>query len=144
MRIVVSLEVIFHTISTGGGMPKPKILVIEDEASIQTALSIILKNEDYRVIVANNGVEGIALAEKGRPDLVILDLLMPKLDGQTMLHTLREQTWGKTIPVIIYTNIENSRSITETLQDGATHYLIKADTSAQDLLGTVKSIFNKG
>lgn len=121
---------------------KHKILVIEDEDLIRSALMTILKEEDYEVIYAKDGLEGLALAEKEQPSLIILDLLLPKLDGQTMLERVRENPWGRDIPVIVYTNVSDAMPVHDTLKSGATHYYIKADTSSEELIKTIEKMLN--
>src|SRR3989339_1384512 len=111
----------------------PQILVVEDEKLLSQALEYKLKIADYRVLIAKNGVEGLKLAMKHKPDLILLDLIMPKMNGVDMLNQLRQDTWGKTVPVLIFTNDINPESMSSTLKDNALDYLIKSDWDLENI-----------
>jgi len=117
----------------------PQILVVEDEKLLSQALEYKLKIADYRVLIAKNGVEGLKLAMKHKPDLILLDLIMPKMNGVDMLNQLRQDTWGKTVPVLIFTNDINPESMSSTLKDNALDYLIKSDWDLENILQKIKS-----
>lgn len=78
-----------------------KILIVEDDSDFQDIYQLYLQGESYQVLVANNGKEGLAFLEKETPDLIILDLIMPVMDGEEFYARLREQDKGRFIPVII-------------------------------------------
>ena len=84
-------------------MPKKKILVVDDEANIQKMLKTLLEIYDYDVDVAGNGEEAILKVKDTLPDLVLLDLVMPKVDGYKALEMLKKNTATKHIPVILFT-----------------------------------------
>ncbi|MCK4592792.1 response regulator [Candidatus Parcubacteria bacterium] len=115
---------------------KKKILVIEDEATLQKALNDILSQEGYDVLSALDGVSGLDLALKENPDLILLDIILPKLDGFEVLKKLKEE--NSQIPIIILTNLSDINDIQKALDLGATTYLVKADFHLDDVLKKIK------
>ena len=81
----------------------PKIAIIEDDQAISQMYRIKFEAEGYDVETAENGKLGLELAEKIQPDIILLDLMMPEMNGDEMLQNMRQTEWGKTIPVIILT-----------------------------------------
>ncbi|MBS1249141.1 MAG: Alkaline phosphatase synthesis transcriptional regulatory protein PhoP [Chloroflexi bacterium] len=100
----------------------PKILVIDDDPSAIELFQILLAMTDYDVLTASSGKEGIELARRLKPDLIILDLLMPRMDGLQVCSEIRE--FSK-IPIIIISVIASSEVITKALNLGADEYLTK-------------------
>ena len=92
-------------------MPE-KILVIDDDYDIFEAIAMIFQSHGYQVVTAGNGIEGLALLKAEKPDLIILDLLMPKMDGFTFLKELREPNWSefREIPILILTSVREEAS----------------------------------
>jgi len=92
-------------------MPK-KILVVDDDPDILDALTMILESQDFIVVTAQNGVEGLASLKAERPDLMILDLLMPKMDGFRVLKELQDPRWSKyrNIPILVLTSVREEAS----------------------------------
>lgn len=119
-------------------MHNKQILIVEDEAPMRAALKDKLKDAGYRVLEARDGIEGLAVAKKEHPDLILLDLLMPNMNGQDMLVELRKKDWGKTVPVIVLTNSNENDTILETLQKDAQDYFIKSEISLQELIDDIK------
>src|SRR5271155_6111387 len=105
-----------------------KILIIEDEQPMLDAISDTLKQHRFSVITANNGKDGLDLALHEHPDLLLLDIFMPKMDGLTMLETLRSDPWGHDVPVIILTNLnpDADQTIKTILDHKPAFYLIKS------------------
>lgn len=87
-----------------------KIAIVEDELPIQSMYRLKLEREGFEVITASNGLEGLEMAEKHRPDLILLDLRMPVMSGDEMLARLREKEWGAATRVIILTNISRNEA----------------------------------
>jgi DNA-binding response OmpR family regulator len=115
---------------------KKSILIIEDEVSLQDALKDALTRNGFTCLTAPDGEVGLALALQHHPDLIMLDLLMPKLDGMGMLKKLRLDAWGKEARVLILTNLsadtsDRVRTIVETSPD---FYLVKSDWSIKDII----------
>ena len=89
-----------------------KILVVDDDPDIQIALTTILEARDYKILTANNGVEGLAKVKEESPDLIILDLLMPKMDGFAVCRELKDPRWSKysDIPILILSSVREEPS----------------------------------
>ena len=123
-------------------MDNKRILVVEDEKPIQKAISEALINQGFTALTADNGEDGLSIALKERPDLILLDILMPKTDGMTMLQKLRQDEWGKTTPVIILTNVSpNSSSvISSVLQTEPAYYFVKSDVKLEGIVDKVKEL----
>lgn len=121
-----------------GGMAK-RILVVEDEAAMQSLLRTALEDAGFAVLQATDGEQGLAVAEAERPNLILLDIIMTKMDGITMLKMMRGQRWGKKIPVIILTNLASSGRVAEALQDEDVDYLVKAEHRLDEVVARVKA-----
>lgn len=116
-----------------------KILLIEDEAALQKTFGDVLSAEGFRVISAIDGEIGLRLAGSEKPDLIILDLVLPKLHGLEVLKGLKENNKTKDISVIILTNMGDLENIEKALELGATTYMIKADYTLEDIVAKVKN-----
>lgn len=119
------------------------ILIVEDEAPLANSLKDRLANEGYRVSIAANGEEGLAMAHESHPDLLLVDLLMPKMPGMELLTALRKDpSWGAKVPVIILTNLSaDSKELVRDIVDvKPTYYLVKSDWSLEDIAKKVNSI----
>ncbi len=121
-------------------MPKinKKILVVEDEKFMLEALSDKLKKEGFKVLQAKNGQQGLETALRKHPDLILLDIVMPKVDGLTMLKNLRKDEWGKEAIVILLTNLNSTEKIAEAVGEGMHEYLIKSDWLLSGVVNKVK------
>jgi DNA-binding response OmpR family regulator len=119
-----------------------KILIVEDEYALLSALAENFIREGFEVIKAKDGEEGLASALEMKPDLILLDILMPKMDGFTVLKKLRQDEWGKHVPVIILTNLSSPANISESLEstttEGFQEYLIKSDWKMKDVIEKVR------
>jgi DNA-binding response OmpR family regulator len=95
----------------GGDMPK-KILAVDDDPDILDALTMILESQGYKVITAQDGIEGLANLKAEKPDLMILDLMMPKMDGWAVCKELQDPRWSKyrNIPILILTSVREEAS----------------------------------
>ena len=119
---------------------KAKILVVEDEEILLTALKEELETGGYQVGGAVDGQDGLDKVKAFKPDLILLDLVMPKMDGMEMLRKLKENNETRDIPVVILTNLSDYERISEVLSLGAMDYLVKANHKLEDLLEKVKTV----
>jgi len=117
---------------------KKKILIVEDEQPLQTALFEVLHDDNIDVIQAYNGIEGLEMAKKEHPDLILLDIIMPKLGGVKMLQELRKDEWGKKAEVIILTNLNVKEKVVEVAQESVYDYFIKSDWDIEEIAEKVK------
>ena len=118
------------------------ILVVEDEKSLRDAIVDILKIKNFNSLEAKNGVEGVDLALSKHPDLILLDLIMPEMDGMTALKNIRADAWGEKVPVIILTNLSatNEQLIEDVVTHKPMHYLIKSDWKLHDVVDKIEKI----
>lgn len=115
-----------------------KILIVEDDESLRNALRDKLVKEEYTVLQAHDGEEGLQVALTEHPDLILLDILMPKMDGLTMLKKFREIDTHKKTPVILLSNLTDVEDISEALSLGAKEYFVKSNWKLNDLVLRVK------
>jgi DNA-binding response OmpR family regulator len=114
------------------------ILIVEDEPTLQKALSLALTQEGYDVKNALDGEIGLKLAREAKPDLILLDLILPKVDGFEALEDLKNNDATKDIPIIVLTNLESTQEIERALVMGATTYLVKANYDLKDIIQKIK------
>lgn len=120
-----------------------KILIVEDEISLLSAIEKKLKIEGYQTITAVNGEEGLEKIKNEKPDLVLLDILMPKIDGMEVLRILNKEGILPGLPVIIISNSGQPVEIEKTLELGIRDYLVKANFDPEEVVQKVNSIINK-
>jgi len=120
-----------------------KILIAEDERAMLRALTDTFENEGFNVFGAEDGEKGLKIAFKEHPDVILIDLLMPKMDGISMLKKIREDEWGKDVPVIILTNLSDVDKIAETVENGISHYLVKTEWSLEEIVKKVKKLLKE-
>jgi DNA-binding response OmpR family regulator len=120
-----------------------KILIIEDERALAGAVKEKLENSGYEVLIAKNGEEGLRMIYGDKPDLVLLDIVMPVMDGMTMLEKLRKEEWGKDMKVILLTNLEGPEERSTANEYGANDYLVKSDWKLEDILEKVKEVLGE-
>lgn len=120
-------------------MQKKKILIADDEAIFRKALEQVLLR-DFDVITAIDGDECLKLLKKNKPDLIILDILMPGKNGMEVLKILKEDKKTKNIPVLLLTNIEKTEAVSEGISLGARGYLLKTSYNSEEILEKVKSL----
>ncbi len=111
-----------------------KILVIEDDQQLRAVLEDKFNKEGYAVEVAENGQIGLEMALSTNPDLILLDLVMPVMDGMTTLHELKRNQKTLSIPVILLTNLSDSDKAVEAASNGVYDYLVKSDWKLEDIL----------
>jgi len=119
---------------------KPKILIIEDDGFLLQMYSAKLEMEGYEVISAQDGQKGLKIALKERPDLIILDLKLPELDGFQVLQKIKKNKKTSEIPVLILTNLSQKQDIDQCLDLGAVDYLIKAHFVPSEVIERIKKI----
>ena len=120
------------------------IIVIEDETPLQDALTDALTFEGYKVLSAFNGEEGLALIKKNKPDLVLLDIMMPVMNGMDVLKEMRSTPEYATTPVLLLTNINSVELIAQGMEYDIAGYIIKSDWSLEKLKADIKKIVEPG
>ena len=119
------------------------ILIVEDDIHHLTALKDKFFNEGFTVLETRDGQEGLTSALTNHPDLILLDIIMPIMDGMTMLDNLRLDPWGKSVPVVLLTNLSEADKVAASLRQGVYDYLIKSDWKLEDIVKKVKTKLEK-
>lgn len=117
---------------------KKRILVAEDEAMMSTMYKTRLEADGFEVLVAGNGSEALELAQKEKPDLILLDVIMPQLDGFTVLEKIKEDPKIKKIPVLMITNLGTDEDKKKGEEKGAADYIVKANFTPEQISEKVK------
>lgn len=118
----------------------PKILVVDDDEHILRSLSQYLELEDFNVVSASSGPEALALFAKEKPDLLVLDVMMPGMDGFQVLETLRKDPETAGVPVLMLTARDQHNDILKGYQMGATSYLVKP-FNLDELVEAIREVF---
>lgn len=122
---------------------KKKVLIVEDEAPLRDVLRDKLAHENFAVLEAKDGEEGLEIALRDHPDLILLDIVMPRMDGMTMLAKLREDAWGAEVKVVILTNLSEVVKVSEAMARGSFDYLIKSDWKLEEVVEKVRNMLEK-
>lgn len=118
-----------------------KVLVVEDESALADTLGGELESAGFIVMKAPNGEIGLQKVKSEKPDLVLLDLLMPVMDGKMMLHKMREIPEFRRTPVIVLTNAGEIENIRETqVYYGAEEFMIKSNVSIEEIITRIRSL----
>jgi len=117
-----------------------KIAIIEDDAVINQMYRMKFEADGFEVQVADNGKSGITMVESFRPDMILLDLQMPEMNGDEALEHIRSQEWGKNIPVIILTNLGVEESPKKLKELGIQSYIVKAELTPSQVVERVKEV----
>lgn len=117
-----------------------KILFIEDESALQRAVTQVLSEEGYQIFSALDGEIGLKLAYKEMPDLILLDLILPKKDGFEVLRELKQDPQMKNIPIVVLTNLEGSNDVERAIELGGTTYLVKTNYKLEEVIERVKQV----
>lgn len=126
-------------------MPEAKkiILVVEDEVAMLEALANKFRKEGFEVIQCEDGEDGFAKSREHHPDLVMLDIIMPKMDGITLMKKIREEgEWGSEVPIIMLTNLSDPESVYEAAKYKVYDFLVKTDWKLDDVAKLVKEKLN--
>lgn len=121
------------------GPPARRLLLAEDDRFLRKAAESALRRAGFEVLAAADGEEALAVARAEHPDLILLDLIMPKLQGFEVLHALKQDPATASIPVIVLSNLGQDRDIQQALDGGAAAYCVKANLSLQDLVRRVEA-----
>ncbi len=127
-------------------MPKKapiKILVVEDETFLVKIYAVKLKKEGFDVMIANDGEAAVRSAEEFKPDLILLDLILPKMNGFEALEKIRAGTVNRKTPVIVLSNLGQEEDIKRAAALGADDYLVKANFSIQDIVAKIRETLDK-
>jgi DNA-binding response OmpR family regulator len=118
--------------------PPKKILIVEDETAILNGISDKFEYEGFQVFKAKDGQEGLNMALKNHPDIVLLDNLMPNTDGFYFLENLRKDEWGKNVRIIMWSNSHDSNTINRARKLGVIYFMIKSEWEYRDVVKKVR------
>ncbi|MDQ7814946.1 MAG: response regulator [Patescibacteria group bacterium] len=119
---------------------KKKVLIIEDDGFLASIYAQKLELSGYEVAFATNGEDGLKLAQKDRPDLVLLDLLMPRMDGFEVLEKIKADEATKGIKVLVLSNLGQKEDVERCLKLGAEGYVIKAHSLPDETVKRIQEI----
>jgi DNA-binding response OmpR family regulator len=119
-------------------MTATKIAIIEDDLVISQMYRMKFEADGFEVQIADNGKRGVAMVESFKPDIILLDLQMPHMDGAEALTEIRSHGWGKDIPVIILTNLGEEEAPKSLRTLGIHSYIVKADLTPRQVVSRVK------
>jgi len=120
-----------------------KILVIDDDQFFPKTLEAALPEDKYELISAENGEIGLAKLASEKPDLIILDLMMPKLDGTAFLKKIQEDKDLPKVPILVSSNLSSVKKISDVMSMGVVGYVIKSDESMQSIVQDVDRILGE-
>mgnify|MGYP001587951702 CR=1 FL=1 len=123
---------------------KKRILVIDDDPEVCEALAKRLEQDDFVVRSALSGERGLVIALDEKPDLILLDILMPGVDGWELLRRLRHDEWGSTVKVMVLTNVSDTEGAAIALELNVYDYIVKTDWKLDDVVAKVKERLAEG
>lgn len=112
--------------------------MVDDDKNLRLVLTDKLNVSGFDAVSASNGQEGLEMALKLHPDLILLDVLMPIMNGQEVLKKLRADEWGKKAKIIMLSVVEDAGVIAQAVQEGSFAYLIKTDQSMDEIVEKIK------
>jgi two-component system nitrogen regulation response regulator NtrX len=118
------------------------VLIVEDEKQLQDVYKLILTLSGHTVLTANNGIEGLRSIEKHRPDCVLLDIFMPKLNGKEVLKKLDKSRHPK-MKIVVYSNLSDLETEQEVLSSGADKFVLKSSMTPQQLVQMVNEVMSR-
>lgn len=120
----------------------PLILIVEDDPSLSKMYSLKFQHEGFRVLVANDGAKGLAFAAESHPDLVLLDMMLPKYSGIEFLEQLQQHMKNIPMPILALSNLTEKQEVDRATQLGVKEYLAKAMNTPEDVVNKVKQYLN--
>jgi DNA-binding response OmpR family regulator len=122
----------------------PDILIIEDDAALLTAYTTVLRAEQFTTHVAIDGVEGLAIARRIKPDIILLDMLMPNLNGLEFLREFDVKRKYPNTKVIMFSNMSVPSDVHDALELGASKYLTKSSFTPKEIAGIINEVISSG
>ena len=119
------------------------VLIVEDDVFLAEIYQKKFEMEGFKVSIANNGEKGLADIKKKKPDIVLLDILLPKLDGFAVLEAAKADSSIKNIPIILLTNLGQKDDVQRGLEEGAVDYLIKTHFKPSEVVDKVRKVLQK-
>ena len=117
-----------------------KVLIVEDDAVLRKALKEFLSEDGFQVFTASDGEEGVEMTLREDPDIVLLDIILPKKDGYTVIKEIRDNQATKSVPIVLLTNLGSLNDVEKALSLGATTYLVKSDYKLEEISAKIRNI----
>lgn len=127
----------------GNEINMAKVLIAEDEKDLLELYIQAFQDDGFETIAAENGEEGLVRALEVHPDIILIDIQMPKMNGIEMLKKLREDPWGKLVPVVMLTNLIGTHEISDSMHLKINRYIIKSDTNPIEIVNITKTILSR-
>ena len=122
---------------------KTSVLIIEDDSYISDMYKIKLESENFEVATAKDGIIGIKMLEKQKPDIILLDVVMPKMDGFDVLKIIKKNIELKEVPVVLLTNLGQKENVEKGFDLGADSYIIKAHFTPSEVIEKIREVLKK-
>ncbi|MCA9363348.1 response regulator [Candidatus Kaiserbacteria bacterium] len=120
-------------------MTDRKVLIVEDDNALRDIYQTVISGAGIETITASTGEEGVNLATKHHPDVIMMDVMLPDISGHEAVKKIRLDAWGKKAKIIFLTNRDDAESIFQAVEEGSEEYIIKSHTSNQELLNKVRA-----
>ena len=120
----------------------PLVLIVEDDTSLSKMYSMKFTTEGFRVMVANDGAEGLAMAAEAHPSIILLDMMLPKYSGIEFLEQLQQHSKSITMPILALSNLTENQEKERALKLGVKEYLAKAMYTPEEVVAKVKEYLN--
>lgn len=124
-------------------MPK-KILIVEDDSFLQGLTASKLAKDGYAIVTASNGEDAVKMADAEKPDFILLDLVLPAMDGFEVLSKIRKNEALKKTPVIIFSNLAEEKDMQKAKELGANEYMVKSNFTLDELAAKIKAMIGSG
>ena len=125
------------------GVNKRNLLVIDDDQTFRELIASGVDKDQYEVTTAADGVQGLEQLTKGQPDLILLDIMMPRMNGVEFLEKMKDVTGGKQIPVIITSNDSSLDTISRGAELGVRGYIVKSSESMKTIMESIERVFSE-
>jgi DNA-binding response OmpR family regulator len=119
-----------------------KILIVEDEIDLRQAIRTALEGAGFLVFEASDGQEGVEVALSEHPDLILVDINIPEMNGHEMLAQIREDKWGKGVKAIYLTAFSDAENVVEAVSKNSDQYLVKSNISLEEVVSKVKQVIS--
>lgn len=119
-------------------MSKTSVLIVEDDENIRELYKAAFGAAKMEVFTAANGIEGVNLALKHHPDAILMDIMMPVMNGHDAVNKIRNDAWGKNVTVVYLTNMSDAENVVYAVKQGSSEYIIKANMTPREVVNHVR------
>lgn len=119
-------------------MSNVTVLIVEDDESLRELYADAFSLAGIQVLTAEDGAKGVSLALKHHPDAILMDIMMPVMDGHTAVTKIREDVWGKNAVIIFLTNMSDAENVVHAVEKGSSEYIIKSNVPPKEIVNQVR------